>query len=143
MGYANLTYSYSSAMRGDSTYAVPQTSKQYAGMLMHKLTLNTSINLTPKLTLNPTFIYGGKRYAYTALDDDDNSVSKKLDPYLITNVFLNYKNFVPGLTAGAGVYDILNQRPSIPQAYNGGYAPIPGRSREFVVKISYQLNFKK
>jgi hypothetical protein len=56
---------------------------------------------------------------------------------------LNYRNIVPGLTGGIGVYDILNAKPSIAQAYNGDYAPVPGRSREYVVKLSYQLNFKK
>jgi outer membrane cobalamin receptor len=143
--YAQLTYSYSSAIKVDTTlqtYVVPQTSKQYAGMLMHKMTLNTCFNLTSNLTINPSFIYGGKRYAFTTIDADGNSVSNKLNAYLLANVFLNYKNIVPGLTGGIGVYDLFNQRPAIPQAYNGGYLPIPARSREYVVKLSYQLNFK-
>lgn len=50
---------------------------------------------------------------------------------------------LPGLTGGLGVYDLLNQHPSIPQAYDGDYAPVPGRSREYVVKLSYQIDFKK
>jgi outer membrane receptor protein involved in Fe transport len=66
----------------------------------------------------------------------------KLDPYVLANAFLNYRNALPGLTVGAGAYDIFNAKPAIPQAYNGDYAPIPGRSREYVVKLSYQLNFK-
>jgi outer membrane cobalamin receptor len=143
--YAQLTYSYSSAIKVDTTlqtYVVPQTSKQYAGMLMHKMTLNTCFNLTPKLTIDPSFIYGGKRYAFTTIDVDGNSVSNKLSPYLLANVFVNYKNIVPGLTGGVGVYDLFNQRPAIPQAYNEGYLAIPARSREYVVKLSYQLNFK-
>jgi len=62
---------------------------------------------------------------------------------VLVNAFLNYTNVLPGLNVGAGAYDIANQRPGIPEAYNGGYAPIPGRSREYVVKLSYQLDFKK
>jgi outer membrane receptor protein involved in Fe transport len=80
------------------------------------------------------------------VDENYEPISTELDPYLLANVFFNYKNMLPGLTAGAGVYDLLNERPGIPQAYNGGtgaYTAIPGRSREFVVKLSYQLNFKK
>lgn len=144
--YANATYSFSNSIGGDSTiqtYIVPQTSKQYVGMYMNKVTLNTNFYLTQKLSFNPTFIGVGKRYAYTTVDADGNPQSTKLDPYILANAFVNYKNLIPGLSAGVGVFDILNQKPSLPQAYNGGYAPIPGRSREFVVKVYYQLNFKK
>ncbi|HEY8936365.1 MAG TPA: TonB-dependent receptor plug domain-containing protein [Cyclobacteriaceae bacterium] len=144
--YANLTYSFSNAIKIDSTlqtYKVSQTTRQYTGMLMNKVTLNTNFNVTENLTFNTSFIYGGKRYAYTTVDSNGDPVSTKLNPYLLVNGYLSYKNVVPGLTVGAGVFDILNQRPAIPQAYNGGFAPVPIRSREFVVKIYYQLNFKK
>jgi outer membrane receptor for ferrienterochelin and colicin len=143
--YANLTYSYSHAISGNtvSVYEVPQTTKHFAGFPASKITLNTAVNLTSRLTFNPSFIYGGKRYAYTTVDDNGESVSEKLDAYLLTNAFFNYRDVVKGLTIGAGVYDLFNERPPIAQAYNGGYAPIPGRSREYVVKLSYQLNFSK
>jgi outer membrane cobalamin receptor len=143
--YAHLTYSFSSAIKVDSTlqtYVVPQTDKQYVGMPSQKITLNTNFYITEKLSFNPTFIFIGQRYAYTSVDVDFEPVANKLDSYLISNAFLNYTDLIPGLTAGIGVYDILNQKPAVAQAYNGGYAPIPGRSREYVVKISYQLNFK-
>jgi outer membrane receptor for ferrienterochelin and colicin len=143
--YANLTYSYSHAISGNtvSVYEVPQTAKHFAGFPASKITLNTAVNLTSKLTFNPSFIYGGKRYAYTAVDDNGESVSEQLDAYLLTNAFFNYRDVVKGLMLGAGVYDLFNERPPIAQAYNGGYAPIPGRSREYVIKLSYQLNFSK
>jgi outer membrane receptor protein involved in Fe transport len=96
------------------------------------------------LTFNPSFIFAGKRYAYTSIDEDANPVIGELDPYVLVNAFLNYKSlFGTGFNIGAGVYDLTNERPGIAQAYNGGYGPIPGRSREYVVKISYQVNFKK
>jgi outer membrane cobalamin receptor len=145
--YANLTYSYSQAIEGDetvATYTVPQTSKQYAGMLAHKGTLNLAYYITKNISLSPSLIYGGKRYAYTTIDGDGEPVATQIDPYVLANVFLNSNDLaIPGLTAGIGVYDILNAKPILAQAYNGGYAPIPGRSREFVVKVSYRLNFKK
>lgn len=146
--YGHLTYSYSQAISSNAVdkFSVPQTSKQYVGFPSYKITLNTNVYLTPNLSLNPTFVFAGKRYAYTTLSDEEEPVATTLDPYLLTNVFLNYKELLPGLTIGAGVYDAFNERPSIPQAYNGGsgaYAPIPGRSREYIVKVSYQINFKK
>ncbi|HEY5751143.1 MAG TPA: TonB-dependent receptor plug domain-containing protein [Chryseolinea sp.] len=142
--YANLTYSYSTALKDNTvaTYNVPGQS-QYVGFSKNKITLNTNFYLTSKLSFNPTFIYASKRYAYTMLDDDGNPAITSLDPYMLVNAFFNYRDIFPGFTLGAGAYDIANVRPAIPEAYNGGYAPIPGRSREYVVKISYQINFKK
>jgi outer membrane receptor protein involved in Fe transport len=114
-------------------------------MMAHKFTLNTNVYMTPKLSINPTIIYGGKRYAYTTVNEDYEPISNELKPYLLTNIFLNYRGLLTGMTLGAGVYDLLNERPAIPQAYNGGtgaYAPIPARSREYIAKLAYQINFK-
>lgn len=146
--YSNLTYSFSQAISDNSVdkYVAPQTDKQYVGMAAHKVTLNTNVYVTAKLSINPTFIMAGKRYAYTSVDDNFEPVSTTLDPYILANIFCNYRNMIPGLTLGAGIYDVFNERPGMPQAYNGGsgaYGPIPGRSREVVVKLSYQVNFKK
>lgn len=146
--YSHLTYSFSQAISDNTVdkYAVPQTSKQYVGMLAHKVTLNTNINVTRHLSFSPTIVYGGKRYAYTTVDEDGEPVATTLDSYLLANTFFNYRNLVPGLTLGVGAYDLFNEKPAIPQAYNGGtgaYAPIPGRSREYIIKVTYQLNFKK
>jgi outer membrane receptor for ferrienterochelin and colicin len=146
--YTHLTYSFSRALSDNTVdkYVVSQTDRQFVGFPAHKVTLNTNINLIPKVSFNPTLIYASKRYAFTTVDENDEPVSTELDPYLLMNVFVNYRDLLPGLTLGAGVYDLLNEKPGVPQAYNGGegaYAPVPGRSREFVVKLSYQLNFKK
>ena len=142
--YANLNYSFSRGIAGNTvtTYDVPDE-RQYVGFPKAKVTLNTNVNITSRLSFNPTFIYATNRYAYTALDDEGNPVIGKLDPYFVMNTFFNYQNIVPGLSAGFGVYDLANQRPPVPQAYNGGFAPTPGRSREWIVKLSYQINFKK
>lgn len=143
--YANLTYSFAKALKDGTvdSYSIPQTADQYVAFPLHKVTLNSNISLSQKINLNPSFVYSGPRYAYTALDDDGNGVATKLDSYLLANIFLNAKNLMRGLTIGAGVYDLLNERPSVPQAYLGGFGPVPARSREYVVKLSYQIDFKK
>ena len=146
--YSHLTYSFSQAISDNAVdkYAVPQTRNQYVGMSAHKVTLNTNIYVTSKLSINPTFIAASKRYAYGSIDENEELVSIALDPYLLTNLFVNYKNLVPGLTLGAGIYDILNDGPGVPQAYNGGlgaYGAIPAKSREYVIKLAYQVDFKK
>jgi outer membrane cobalamin receptor len=140
---ASLTYSFAVAKKTDpSAYLVSQTNSLYAGFAKHKFTLTSSFDITKKLSINPSLIASGKRYAYTELDVNDEPVSTELPSYTLLNLFVNYTNLIPGLNTGIGVYDLFNEKPGIPQAYNGGYVPIPGRSREFIVKLSYQLNFK-
>jgi outer membrane receptor for ferrienterochelin and colicin len=143
--YANASYAYNQAISDNTVekYAVPQTLKQYIGFPASKFLVNASVRLFKEFHINSTLIYSSKRYGYTSLNSADEPVVNELAPYLIANLFVNYKNVLPGMTLGAGVFDLLNERPAIPQAYNGDYAPIPGRSREFVLKLSYQLDFKK
>ena len=142
--YANLTYSFSRAITDNTvtTYEVPGE-RQYIGFPKNKITLNTNFYITPKLSVDPSFIYSSQRFAYASIDDEGNPSLSRLSPFVLMNAFVNYSDIVPGLTAGIGVYDITNERPSIPEAYNGGFAPIPGRSREWIIKIAYQINFNK
>jgi outer membrane cobalamin receptor len=141
--YGTLTYSYSTAGKNTvATYEVPGQS-QFVGFSKNKLTLNTNFQLLKQLSFNPSAVFATRRFAYMSIDENGDPVIGQMDPYILVNAFVNYTNVLPGLSVGAGVYDIANQRPGIPEAYNGGYAPIPGRSREYVVKLSYQLDFKK
>jgi outer membrane cobalamin receptor len=141
---ADVNYSFAQANPNSTVdkYLVPQSNTQYAGVANQKLVMNLTYQLSEKLSVNATLINSGKRYAYTYPDVDGNPVATELPSYTLLNCFANYKNILKGLTFGLGVYDLLNEKPVIPQAYNGNYAPIPGRSREFVIKLSYQLNFK-
>jgi outer membrane cobalamin receptor len=139
----NVNYSYAHANHDSDVdiYKVPQTVNQFAGIAAHKGVAVFNYSIAKDISFNTTLIYSGKRFAYTTIDENGLPVSTQLDPYLLTNSFVNYHT--GGFNVGFGGYDLLNQRPAIPQAYNGQYAPIPGRSREFVIKVSYQLNFKK
>ncbi|HEY5825151.1 MAG TPA: TonB-dependent receptor plug domain-containing protein [Cyclobacteriaceae bacterium] len=144
--YTTLSYSYSQPISGNTVdkYEVPQTSKQYLGFSRSKIAFNSSFKLNDHLSINPSVVYGSKRYAYTSLDEDGNPQANELKGYVLANLFLNYKNlFTEGLNIGIGAYDLFNEQPVVPQAYNGDYAPIPGRSREYILKLSYQVNFKK
>lgn len=143
--YANVSYSFSRPISDNTvdTYEVPNHSTQYLGISAQKATVNLNWYVSDKVSINPTIIYGGKRFGYTSLDINGDPQISKVDPYTLANIFINYRNVVKGLTLAAGVYDLLDQQPDILQAYNGDFAPVPGRSREYVIKLSYQLNFKK
>lgn len=144
--YTNLTYSFSQAINGNTVdkYTVPQTTRQYVGVPAHKFSINSNVRVSPRFNVNGSLITVGKRYAYVDFAEDE-PVAGELDPYTLFNIFMNYEP-VKGLRVGGGVFDVFDARPPIPQAYNGeagAYLPIPGRSREFVLKLSYQIDFKK
>lgn len=139
----NLNYSFAQANSNSTVlnYVVPQTNTQFAGMPTGKAVAVVNYSITKNISWNATMIYSGKRYAYTIYDSNGYPAATTLDPYMLVNSFVNYES--NGFVLGVGAYDIFNQKPVIPQAYNGNYAPIPGRSSEIVIKVSYQLDFKK
>ncbi|HLZ17235.1 MAG TPA: TonB-dependent receptor plug domain-containing protein [Cyclobacteriaceae bacterium] len=140
---ANVNYSFAQAASNSTVdnYKTPQTNSQFVGIPAQKAVAMINHSISARFSANVTLIYSGKRYAYTKVDSGGTPFATTLDPYVLTNFFVNYES--QGFVIGLGAYDLFNQRPAIPQMYNGNYAPIPGRSREFVVKISCQLNFKK
>jgi len=141
--YVNLSYSYARPVQGNTvtSYTISLSDKQYLGMLSHKVTLNSNVTLIKGLSLNPSVIVGSKRYTYTP--NLGPPAEGTLPAYTLVNAFLRYEPASLPFTIGAGVYDLLNQRPAIPQAYDGDYAAIPGKSREYILKLSYQFNFAK
>ncbi|MBX2968617.1 MAG: TonB-dependent receptor plug domain-containing protein [Cyclobacteriaceae bacterium] len=137
---------YSFYQAGQSTvdrYVVPGNDRLFVGTPATKATVIAGVDLTKKFSVNTTVNSFGKRYAYTSLDPDGFPQIGMLPAYTLVNLNLMYRNlFAEGLNLSAGVYDLLNERPSVPQAYNGDWAPLSGRSREILVKISYQLAFR-
>ena len=50
---------------------------------------------------------------------------------------------VPGLSAQLGVGNVLDANIQYVQPYDGGMAPMPGRGREYFLRLSYALEFLK
>jgi outer membrane receptor for ferrienterochelin and colicin len=115
----------------------------------HKLNISWLYYITKDFSVNVSSSFIGKRYGYDVditgpgpFDVDGKLVKKRLTN--LTNFFFQYKNlFTPGLTAGVGVFDVFNQQYNFLQPYFGLQPPLPGPSREFYFKASYQVPFKK
>ncbi|MGZ3863949.1 MAG: TonB-dependent receptor plug domain-containing protein [Bacteroidia bacterium] len=147
-GSIGFNYSYYTA-KGKSqiaAYHVADDSSKLLGFASHKFNLNLLFNFTENLSFNITASFYGARYGYTKVDTGLVPVIEKFEPVALINMFLNYKTPVKGLTVGAGVYDLKNERYKYIQPYSNastpGHAPLPGPGREFVFKLSYDLNFK-
>jgi len=106
----------------------------------HKASLNSSFNITPKLSLNPSLVWYGSRYGYNQISDSGQLVLAKYKPTLLANLFLRQQDFLTkNLDVGIGVYNLLNKDFEFIQPYNGGHAPLPDKSREFILNFSYKF----
>lgn len=144
-GYVTLNYAFYSATNKEkiSTYEVSSNSSALVGFANHRLNFNACWNITKDLSVNASGSWYGSRYAYTSIDSLGNPQLEKLDPSFLLNFFIRYSTPLKGLSVGAGCYDLLDRKFKFVQAYNGGHAPLPGPSREFVFRLQYDLHFRK
>ena len=150
-GYIAVNYSYYTAANKEKSaaYNVPQDNSMLLGFASHKVNLNASINLLKNLSINPSGTFYGSRWGYNSLDTGGNAQIHKFAPIVLFNLFLKYNTPVNGLSIGVGVYDLFNQQFVFIQPYaqpgsitNVPHAPLPGPPREFIFRLSYNLNFK-
>lgn len=114
------------------------------GAPRHKFFLSDAVTLGEGLTFTPSVIYyvdttGFERTAGSFKE-------RRLPNQLIGNLWLQKENIlIDGVSAGAGVQNILNSRVYYPQPYvkEGDFkaGPYPGRSRDYVVKLEYKKEF--
>jgi len=63
---------------------------------------------------------------------------RRFDSELLTNIFLRYQK--NGFSFGAGVFDLFDEQHDFIQVA-GDDLPLPGGTREFYVKASYNISF--
>ena len=139
-GYVNLNYSYYTTAGknlNDSSYMVPGHPNVHLAFPANRVNLNSAYHFTKNLTASATMSFYDTRYGYT-----DTIGIHKFKPTVLLNIFVNYNNLlIKGLNLGIGVYDAANEKFEFIQAYNSGHAPLPGPSREFIVKLSYEVKY--
>lgn len=143
-GFLNVNYAFytASGKYQLETYAVPDNPQLHLAFPAHKINLNANYKITNELSANPSLWFRGKRYGYDSFDESTETyVVKEFEPALFFNLFFHYarKNYY----AGIGVYNLLNQQMLMIQPYNSFHAPLPGPSREIILKLGYNFNWKK
>jgi outer membrane cobalamin receptor len=141
-GYVIANYSFYSVVNKEKIddYKVDGNKSMLLAFPAHKANLSASVKVGKYFSVSPTISYIGERWGYSQND----SVQEKFKPVVLANLFVNAGNFgVKGLTIGIGCYDILDVKYKFIQPYNGGHAPLPGASREFLVKVTYESKKEK
>lgn len=144
-GALDLNYSFYT-VAGKSKiedYSVPQNEKILLAFPAHKINLSASFQLNRHFTVTPSLLFRSETYSYTSVDTAGNGIVEKFDPQLFANLFFRYENVLKGLDVGIGVYNIFDEKVRYLQPYNSLHAPLPGPSRELVIKLSYAIHFKE
>ncbi|NOR69093.1 MAG: TonB-dependent receptor [Methylomarinum sp.] len=138
-GYLDLNYSYYQSIKNTAEKYQIQTAegqihkKLNVGFPSHKVTLNAHNNITSTLSLNQTLIFASDKYGY------NGDTLTHHAPTWVYNIYLRQKNlFIKGFDVGLGVYDLFNEKSEYVQPYHGGHPALPGRTREAMLKLSYQ-----
>jgi hypothetical protein len=144
-GYIYANYSFYVANNNEvDQYKIPGNDNALLAFAQHKGTINASISLFDGLmNLNPSVVIFGKRFGFDGIDEDGNSLIHEFKPVALVNLFVTINNtFETNLNTGIGVYDIFNQEYDYLQPYDGGHAPLPGPSREFAIRLSYDIKWR-
>ncbi|MBI2967576.1 MAG: TonB-dependent receptor [Bacteroidetes bacterium] len=142
-GYVTASYAFYSAGAKETVeaYEVAEDNSYLLGFAKHKINALCNFKLSRHLSFTTAVNYRGSRYAYTWIDNDEEPVIEKLNPSAFLNVFFLCENIFKGLNLGFGVFDLFNTGALFIQPYNSFHAPLPGPSREIVVKLSYNVKF--
>lgn len=145
-GYIIANYSFYSAGNKEKIddYKVFENPSMLLAFPSHKANISASIKFGKHFTITPTLSLIGKRYGYTGIDSLGEYIQSEFKPVLLANIFASYYNFgIKGLTIGIGCYDILNEKYAFIQPYFGDHAALPGPSREFLIKLTYEVKKAK
>jgi outer membrane receptor for ferrienterochelin and colicin len=145
-GYATVNYSfYTQAYRKvPESYSVPGHTNSALGLSQNKIGFYGNYMPLKNLAISPSLSFIGKKYGYSHVDNEGNSVISEFGPYCLLNISMTYENLLrKGLSVSLSAFDLLNKNPPYIQPYNGGFYPYPGSSREILLKIVLSSEFLK
>ncbi len=136
--YMSLSYSYSKVVDNEMpSYTVPDNDNVFLGIPQHKITLNNSFNISENLTFNPSLIFLSEKYGFDSYNADGSLHQKTFDPNYLLNLYCNYKIPESNFNIGFGVYNVLDEEYDFVVPYVSEHASLPGPSREWILKGTY------
>ena len=138
-GFAAASYAmYTTAGKNQVDLLRGPSPSRVLGLPTHKVSARATLQLNPRLSLNGAVAWFSRRDAALTVDTDGNPVIGALAAAALVDVLVRVHDLgVKGLDLSAGVRNMLDTDFRYPQPYNAGHAPLPGPSREFVVRLAY------
>jgi outer membrane cobalamin receptor len=142
-GWINANYAFYSVAGKNAIelYGVPGDKSASLSAPRHRVNFNSSFKLTDNFSINPSANILGNRYGFSPYVNNEKVLTTfKTSVYM--NLFFNYENlFTKGLNLGLGVYNLLDKKQLFIQPYDGDHAPLPGLSREVMVRMTYAIPY--
>ena len=139
---ASYSFYHSAGKNDVDLYAVASDPDALVGLSHHKVAARGHLRVWRRLSLNPSLTYLGRRHAYTGADEDDVAQLGEVEPVWLVDALLRYEDLVTeGLALDVGVHDLLDSGTVFVQPYAGDHAPLPGPSREYMVRLTYALRY--
>jgi outer membrane receptor for ferrienterochelin and colicin len=144
--YFGIAYSFYSTGKQSTVenYMVPQNADVQLAFPAHKIYGYVNISLNSKLHVQPQLEFKGPRYGITSYNEEtDERYYQKINAMTVCNIMINSKALLAkNLNIAFGVKNIFNANDVLIQPYYDLHAPIPGKSREAILKLTYHFNFK-
>jgi outer membrane receptor for ferrienterochelin and colicin len=140
-GFAAINYAmYTTAGKNQVDLLRGSSPSRVLGLPTHKLSARGALRLHPRVSLNGALAWFSRRDAATTVDADGNPVIGALPAAALVDVLVCVHDVgVKGLDLWAGVRNLLDTDFRYAQPYNAGHAPLPGPSREFLVRLAYDV----
>lgn len=134
------SYSYYRNRKNEvAAYAVPQDDHALRAFPNHKIALRATLPIGTRWTVTPSLVHSSARYGDALPGHDGVLDARKFDAETLANVFVRMEDvIVPGLSVGAGVFDLLGENHVFLQPYDAEHPPYPDATREFVIRLSYR-----
>jgi len=154
---ANYSYYHASGKNKVEKYnvydeALNVISSQLLGAPQSKFVVYGYSTLFDNFTVTGSFVLKSPKYAYLTADYVEGTTPEedyiipligKMPRTYLLNAGIRFTNvWREGVHLGLNVFDILNQKPLIPQGYDGELQPYPSRGREFVFQVQFNV-FRK
>jgi outer membrane receptor for ferrienterochelin and colicin len=140
-GYLNVRYQYltNSGMPTNFQYTDERHSDINLASSHHKVSLYSNIEVNSAISIAPSLSFVGTRHAFFKVDSLPDAY-QEIKPQFLINLYFNANQvFHSRFSFSLGVNNLLNENILYPQGYKGDHAPLPGMSREFRVKLIYNL----
>ena len=117
---------------------IPENNKVMQGISPHKITMQTSWEITKNIRLNTTGLFLSSKSNYIP-NAQDVLIVDVTPNYVLVNSNIYWSNIVKNVDLQLGVYNLLNTDYNYGLAYITGMNYLPGQARSFQLKALFRL----
>ncbi len=143
-GFVNANYSYYQSLSNtvgvyEVNYQGNNIDKQHIGSATHKFTLLSRVKLGNVFSINPSCVVLSERYGQEITPLTGDIAIAKQPAVALCNLNFHFQSFLRNISASVSIYNLFDAPYNFVQGYQSGRASLPAPSREFVLKLLYDV----